>query len=158
MILKIFALVVLLLAVVVLVRLFMLGQVSQRAPDLGLVDGELRPCPGKPNCVSSRSRGRSHAISPIALDGPAERAMRLAGRVIESMPGGHVTTLDGRYLRAEFTSRLFGFVDDLELLWSEDEQVVHVRSASRVGNSDLGANRRRVELLRQRLVDSEQDD
>jgi len=63
-----------------------------------------------------------------------------------------VVTVDGPYLHAEFTSRLLHFVDDLELLYDPEAQSFEVRSASRVGTSDLGVNRRRVETLRQRLA------
>ena len=56
------------------------------------------------------------------------------------------------YLKAECTTMVFRFVDDLELLVDTDEEVIHVRSASRIGTWDLGVNRRRVESLRRRLI------
>jgi len=78
--------------------------------------------------------------------------MASAREAIEGMPGARIVTVDGPYLHAEFTSPLFRFVDDLELLWNGERQVLDVRSASRVGNSDLGVNRKRVEVLRRRLI------
>ena len=51
-------------------------------------------------------------------------------------------------MRAEFKSRFMGYVDDVEFLYDELENISHVRSASRVGYTDLGANRRRVEKIR----------
>jgi uncharacterized protein (DUF1499 family) len=56
------------------------------------------------------------------------------------------------YLHAECRSALFGFVDDLELHLRVSEGVIAVRSASRLGYSDLGVNRRRVEILRTSLI------
>lgn len=73
--------------------------------------------------------------------------MAQAVEAIASM-GGRIVASDSNYLRAEFSSRLFRFVDDLELLWNPVEGHFDLRSASRVGTSDLGANRRRVEMLR----------
>ena len=72
-------------------------------------------------------------------------------RILESMSRVRVTVATDTYLHAEFTSLLFRFVDDLELLVDDEAGVVHVRSATRIGASDLGANRRRVENLRRRL-------
>jgi len=111
-------------------------------------DGRLRPCPDKPNCVSSQSPHRSHRVDPIPFQGDPGEAMATVRAAVESMPGARVVTATDAWLHAEFTSRVFRFVDDLEALLDPDEGVIHVRSASRVGYSDLGANRRRVEALR----------
>ena len=132
-------------------RMVFLGMSSKSPPALGITDGHLTPCPRKPNCVSSRAKGRAHRIAPIAASGTPEYVMARAHDAISSMSGARITELEGGYLRAEFRSRLFRFVDDLELLWRPDDEHFDVRSASRVGNSDLGANRRRVEALRRRL-------
>ncbi|MGM0632486.1 MAG: DUF1499 domain-containing protein [Pseudomonadota bacterium] len=112
-------------------------------------DGQLRPCPDSPNCVSSFEEGERHAIDPLPVDLSAIRAL------IGEMNHADVVESDddGRYLRAEFTTRIIGFVDDVEFLYQPEEGVTHVRSASRVGYSDLGANRQRIERLRQQLND-----
>jgi uncharacterized protein (DUF1499 family) len=44
-----------------------------------------------------------------------------------------------------------GFVDDVEFLIEPNTQVIHVRSASRLGQSDLGVNRQRIEMIRAKL-------
>ena len=72
-------------------------------------------------------------------------------QILESMHRVRITEATSTYIHAEFTSLVFRFVDDLELLLDSEAGVIHVRSASRVGRSDLGANRRRVEDLRRRL-------
>jgi uncharacterized protein (DUF1499 family) len=84
-----------------------------------------------------------------------DEAMMRAREAIASTSGSRVVEIEGEYLRAEFTSRLFGFVDDLELLWNPAQEIFDVRSASRVGHGDLGANRRRVEALRERIESPE---
>jgi uncharacterized protein (DUF1499 family) len=110
--------------------------------------GRLQPCPDSPNCVSSLSSDPRHRVAPIVYTGSsAEARERLLG-VIRSMPRAHIRSHEGPRLRVEFTSAVFRFVDDVEFFIDEAEKVIHVRSASRVGYWDLGANRRRVEAIR----------
>lgn len=121
---------------------------SSRSPGTIVTEKErLSPCPRRPACVSSQENDPGRRVEPIVAPGPVEAALERAQRAIASMSGGRVVEVEGPYLRAEFTSRIFRFIDDLELLW-DPSGVFHVRSASRVGSSDLGANRRRVESLR----------
>lgn len=111
----------------------------------------LAPCPRTPNCVSSQAERAAQRVAPIAFQGSGERAMQDLRRVLESLPRVEILESDPTYIRAAFSSPVFRFVDDLELLVSEAEGVVHVRSASRLGHWDWGANRRRVETLRRRF-------
>ncbi|MEE4339731.1 DUF1499 domain-containing protein [Erythrobacter sp.] len=122
-----------------------LGQYSKRGSAPGRVNGALAPCPDSPNCVSSEA-GTAPARRTPPL--PLENWEVLPGAIAEM--GGTVTRQEADYIAAEFTSRTFGFVDDLELRRAED--AVHVRSASRVGHSDNGVNAARVEDLRARLA------
>lgn len=112
---------------------------------------ELKPCPSTFNCVSSQSTRSSQRIEPLVFHGPAGEAMKNLRSILDTMPRARIIESDRFYIHAVFTSRVFRFVDDLELLLVETEGVVHVRSASRVGHWDLGANRRRVETLRRHL-------
>jgi len=121
----------------------------RRPRRLGVVDGRLAPCSGSPNCVSSQSSGAPHEIEPIAFDGDPGVALGRLATLLEQMAGAVIVQRDERYLHAEFTSRILRFIDDLELWVDIRNRQVQVRSASRVGYSDLGANRRRVEALRQ---------
>jgi len=89
-------------------------------------DGRLRPCPDKPNCVSSQSPHRSHRVDPIPFQGDPGEAMATVRAAVESMPGARVVTATDAWLHAEFTSRVFRFVDDLEALLDPDEGVIHV--------------------------------
>jgi uncharacterized protein (DUF1499 family) len=135
-----------------LLRLVMLSWNSRPPTTLGTGAGRLAPCPQSPNCVSSRATDDAHLIEPLVVDGGQEAAVEIARHVIASMPRSRVVTVDGGYIHAEFKSRLFRFVDDLELLYDDQIPGFDVRSASRVGHSDLGVNRRRVESLRSRLA------
>lgn len=135
------------------VRFTTLGKQSQtRIPDtVGISNGRLHPCPDKPNCVSSQAdpSDQSHWIAPLQYQGaPSEAKSRLLSR-IRNTPGTTVVEETDTYFRVECRSRLFGFVDDFEVYFPSGEPgVIHVRSASRVGHSDLGVNRKRVESLR----------
>ena len=108
----------------------------------------LPPCPSTPNCVSSLADDEAQAVAPFPFTGPWEPVMDRLGTLLSAIPGSRVVEVDGPYLRATVTSRVLRFVDDLELLADPEASVVHVRSASRVGTWDLGANRHRVERLR----------
>lgn len=111
---------------------------------------QLAPCPDRPNCVSSLAEEASRRVEPLPLVGSGEESLARLREVVEEMRGATVDEVaDGR-LAARFRSRVFGFVDDLELVVDEAEGVVHVRSASRFGYSDMGANRKRVESIRRR--------
>lgn len=120
--------------------------------DLGVREGRLRPCPATPNCVSSDApRDDAHHVAPLALAQPAEEAWPAVRAAAAELPGARVASAQERYLHVECESRWLGFVDDLELHLRPDAGQVAVRSASRLGKSDLGVNRRRVETLRARL-------
>lgn len=117
-------------------------------------DGRLAPCPSSPNCVSSQAGDEVHRVAPIPFTGTAGAAIdRLAG-IVRSLPRASVITATETYLHAEFRSAVFRFVDDVEFLADEPAGVIQLRSASRVGSSDLGVNRKRVETIRARWGDS----
>lgn len=126
-----------------------LSLAARRPAGLGLHDGRLRPCPATPNCVCSCAEpGDDHAVAPLAFTGDADAAWVRLGEVLAEQPRTVVITETDAYRHVECTSLLFRFVDDLELHLDRAAKVIHVRSASRVGRSDLGANRRRVEAIR----------
>ena len=110
---------------------------------------KLRKCPGTPNCVNSSYPNTDEHIAPIAFQGQASEAIAKLQRIVGSMKRAKIATATDRYLHIEFTSFLFRFVDDLEILVDATESRLEVRSASRVGRSDFGVNRKRVEKMRQ---------
>lgn len=115
-------------------------------------DGPLAACPHRPNCVFSLAADATHHIEPLQYAGAAQHAREALIKVIESMPGGKVVQASSDYVRAEFTSARLKFVDDVEFLIPADTGVIQVRSASRVGFSDRGVNRARVEAIRAQLL------
>lgn len=115
---------------------------------LGVRDGVLAPCRRSPNCVSSRGTDPRHVIPPLQDLGGRDRTLERIRDVISALPGAKIIVEEPGYLHATFTTRAWRFVDDFEVLWSEEERCLHVRSASRVGRRDYGVNRRRVELIR----------
>jgi uncharacterized protein (DUF1499 family) len=126
-----------------------LASARSRPPGgLGVTGGRLAPCPDSPNCVSTRSERESQRMEPIAFTGDPVQALARLSAALEGMPRTTIVERGRDYLRAECTSALFRFVDDVEVLIDRQAQVVHFRSASRTGRSDLGVNRRRMERLR----------
>ncbi len=119
---------------------------GKRPDNLGVKAGKLAPCPNSPNCVSSQSEDTEHAIAPLPYTAIAD-----IKKVVEAMERTTIIEETENYLYAEFKSKLMGFVDDVEFHKDDINQVVHVRSASRLGQSDLGVNRKRVEMIRQQL-------
>ena len=110
--------------------------------------GRLASCPDSPNCVASDAADISHHVPHFAVVLPVNEAWRLVRETVKDMPRTKIVEITDNYLRAECTSAVFRFVDDLELELRPDERIIAVRSASRTGYSDFGVNRRRVERLR----------
>ena len=120
-------------------------------PYVGLHDGKLRKCPSKPNCVCSEGgQGEKHFIAPLIFSNSNASVQKMAAEVILQM-GGTIELESPAFLHATFQTPIFRFKDDFELRFSGEE--VQVRSASRVGYSDLGANRKRVLEFQNKLVD-----
>ena len=122
---------------------------GQRPNTLGVKEGQLSPCPGSPNCVVSQGNpDAEHAIDPLAYSGDTASALARLEAVITEMPRTAIIEKTDTYLYAEFTSPLMGYVDDVEFYLDPAASVIHVRSASRLGQSDLGVNRKRIEAIR----------
>ena len=136
-----------------------LGAFSGRQPtNLGVRDGRLKPPSTTPNSVSSQAglwaghpQREGAAIAPLALAGDGPATMARLARIVEGMDGARIVERRPDYLYVQFTSRLMRFVDDTEFWFDPTAGVVQVRSASRVGRSDLGVNRTRIETIRARL-------
>lgn len=127
-----------------------------RKAESSSVPSTLRPCPQDPNCVSSQATRASHRVDPFPCVGTCEETLARLRKLVELTPGVSIVASSSDYLRAEYRSMFLRFVDDLELLVDRKSRAIHVRSASRVGSWDLGANRRRVEDLRRRFAHLQQ--
>jgi uncharacterized protein (DUF1499 family) len=116
-----------------------------RRPDnLGVKNGRFAPCRRSPNCVSSQADpiDKEHYIAPIEFRG----SMQSLRAAIAELPLANIVAAEGDYLYAEFRTPILRFVDDVEFL--KAGELLHVRSASRLGRRDFKANRTRVEQLR----------
>lgn len=141
--------VVFIAAVLILLGGLILGNWFAGKPQgLGIHNGRLADCPDSPNCVCSQEDRDSHKIAPLKYEGDGKAAFARLTELVKTWPRARIITQTDQYLRAEFTTPILRFVDDVEFLLTEDEKVIHVRSASRVGHSDLGTNRKRVEDIR----------
>ena len=105
--------------------------------------GQFIDCPDKPNCVSSKSMFSAQMLSPLKYKGTKLEAKETLLKVLKSMPRTRVSTNTENFLHIEFTSKIFRFVDDVEFYFDKPE-MIHFRSASRVGHSDMGINRKRM--------------
>jgi uncharacterized protein (DUF1499 family) len=125
---------------------------GSRPKELGVHAGKLKPCPNKPNCVASQVEASdAHYIAPLAFSGSAGDALARINQIIAAMPRTQVVTEAPNYVYAEFKSKLMGYVDDVEFFADENERVIHVRSASRLGYRDFNINRERIEAIRQQF-------
>lgn len=111
----------------------------------------LKPCPAAPNCVFSKAGDATHRVEPFPFAGAAADALARVKAAALSFPRTRVVEEAPGYVHITFTSAVFRFVDDVEFETDEAAQLVHVRSASRVGRSDFGINRKRVEAIRAKL-------
>lgn len=141
--------------VVICIALVLTACVFRRQRDYALSDGRLKRCSFTPNCVSSERRSLPFIswVSPLAFDDSPTAAWKRAREAVEGL-GGNVQKDDGVYMWATFHSKVFRFVDDVELRMDEEHRVIHIRSASRLGITDFGVNPWRVWRLRARF-DSE---
>ena len=144
--------VVLGVAVLPAAALAVMARLAPRPKHLGRQsDGKLAPLPRTPNAVSSFSRETESHILPFEFSGDPAAAWSRLREVVATHPGLQIISEDPHYLHAEATSQLFRFVDDVEFLLNEATGRIELRSASRVGRSDLGVNRSRCEAIRERF-------
>ena len=109
------------------------------------------PCPDSPNSFSTQSTDKKRFIEPLQYAGSLADARQKLIDIQENKKRVRLLKVETDYIRAEFRSPIFQFIDDLELYFPPDQAIVHVKSASRNGYYDFGANRRRVEWSRAML-------
>lgn len=112
----------------------------------------LKECPNSPNCVSSQTDKQGHKVQAFSFVRDDAQVWSELERLLLSLSDVELVQKKEAYIHVTFTTPILRFVDDLELLLEKDKRLIHVRSASRVGYYDLGANRKRVEKLRQLFV------
>lgn len=112
----------------------------------GVVGNQLGTCLSSPNCVSTRNADEGHRIDPLHFEGDAASAKSKLNAVLQARSDTKLIEDSGNYVRVEFTTAIMRFVDDGEFLIQDGK--IDVRSGSRVGYSDLGKNRSRMEEIR----------
>ncbi|MEZ4679220.1 MAG: DUF1499 domain-containing protein [Caldilineaceae bacterium] len=118
------------------------------------ITGQFKPCPDSPNCVSTQAdpNDSEHYSAPFSYTGSTAEAQQKLLAVIEQLPRTTLVTVEATYLHVEFRSLIFRFVDDVEFYLDDATKTIHFRSASRLGYSDLGVNRKRMEEIRTRFA------
>jgi uncharacterized protein (DUF1499 family) len=141
-----------LLALLVLALLAIIGTVIAARivgppQQLGVRGGMLTPCPETPNCVATQGANPEQQMEPIPYDSSAEEAQERLRRIVSGMERSTILEERPGYLHVLFRSPTMGFPDDVEFLFDTEAQVIHFRAAARMGQSDMGANRARMEQI-----------
>jgi uncharacterized protein (DUF1499 family) len=109
----------------------------------------LAPCGSFPNCASSVNDSASSYVKPL----PSTQKQWLELKQWIGNQAGWVLMIDdANFLHVVVSTPTLGFKDDLQLLFINQQQLIHVRSSSRLGIGDMGVNAKRVEALRQQLT------
>ena len=114
---------------------------------IGITEGKFHPCPDSPNCVSTQSPNEKHKIVPIKYNTSLQEAKNKILKIIDSLKRTKIITDTENYIHIEFRTALFKFVDDVEFFFNDSEKLIHFRSAARLGYSDMGVNRKRMENI-----------
>ncbi len=118
-----------------------------------LLESKLMPCPNMPNCVVSQyANDKKHYREPFKLNVGRDKATTALKEIITEESNASLATVRENYLHAEYKIPLMGFIDDVEFYFPEDEKLIHYRSASRVGYSDLGVNKKRIKKIEKLLI------
>lgn len=123
------------------------GCSGERPDNLGVVNGQLAACPDSPNCVSTYATDAEHSIDPLVFTGEVAEAQARILSILEGMERITLITDEPGYVHVEARSRTFRFVDDVEFYFDQEAQLIHFRSASRLGHSDMGVNRNRMQEI-----------
>ena len=147
---KTIALLLLLAAVFLAFRLVMPSVGSKAVAGVKVKDGKssLADCPDTPNCQCSEASRQSQRVARLAISQNPANSIATLASIIEGMPGMTIVQSDEKYLYATATTRIMQYVDDIEFLLDEDTKSIQVRSASRLGRSDFGANAKRIDAIR----------
>lgn len=116
----------------------------------GIINNKFKPCPKTPNCVSTMALkdDKKHYITPISYNSSHEEAAEKIIQIINSLKGTTIIVKDLNYIHAIFSTKILRFKDDVEFYFDDSSKIIHFKSASRIGSSDLGTNRKRMEKIR----------
>ena len=137
---------------IVLLAFIFLMACAGSIPELGLNNDQFVACPQSPNCVSSQITDKKHFIQPIYFTGTRQETQSQLLQILQTLQRTNIIDIQDNYIRVEFASKIFRFIDDVEFYFpatKTDKTIIYFRSASRLGYSDLGANKKRIEQIRQ---------
>ena len=134
--------------IIIVCVFFIVGCTGTRPSSLGVHDGLLNPCPKKPNCVSSQEEDEKHYSESFSYDTEKSMAFNYLKEIVSAQKRTEIVSETSNYLHVEFKTAFFRFVDDVEFYFPDNTSIVHFRSASRLGYSDFGVNKKRIENIR----------
>ncbi len=116
----------------------------------GIINKKFKPCPKTPNCVSTMAPNddKKHYIGPISYDSSQKEAVEKLIQIINSLKGTKIKVKEINYLHVIFSTKLLRFKDDVEFYFDDSSKIIHFKSACRIGSSDFGTNRKRMEKIR----------
>lgn len=114
---------------------------------LGVKNGQFSPLAKKPNCVSTQTNNEAKKVQPLSYNGDAKEYIAKVAKVISSMNGADIKQQTDNYVYAVFTTKIMHFKDDVEIYLDDESKTLNFRSASRVGYSDLGVNKKRYDAF-----------
>ena len=114
-------------------------------------DQQLKPCPESPNCVSTQTQQKNKQMDPIPFALDIKNIIKIIKSVVASLPNTHLEKESINYLHYTFKSAIFRFTDDVEFLIDAKQKLIHFRSASRTGYSDMGVNKKRMTKIRKSI-------
>ncbi|MCZ2845930.1 MAG: DUF1499 domain-containing protein [Candidatus Bathyarchaeota archaeon] len=107
-------------------------------------------CPGTPNCISTMyPQDSNHFLPPLPFKESVEKSKEIIINILENYSGAEIIEQEDSFIYSQFTIPIFHFVDDVVFYFDQEAQIIHFRSSSRIGNWDLGVNRRRMKTISQ---------
>lgn len=122
--------------------------------NIGMTEGKLAPCPDSPNCVSTQSEEKGHAMKPLPYLQTREASREKILSILKDMKRTEIVKLTDSYIHVECRTALLHFTDDVAFFLDDTTRVVHFRSASRVGYYDFGLNRRRMKRISEKYLEA----
>ncbi|MEM9940772.1 MAG: DUF1499 domain-containing protein [Planctomycetota bacterium] len=142
---------VILIPIIGVLAMITISMTATQPADIGFRAGRLAELPKSPNCVSTQTSQADKKMDPIPMTASLAQTIDKIKSAAGEMPRSKLVREESNYLHFEFTSLIFRFVDDVEFLIDEQNSLIHFRSASRVGHSDLGVNRKRMKQFCEKI-------
>lgn len=127
---------------------------TKKPKNVGITNGKFNPCPSSPNCVSTQSIDEKHKMDPIKFEDSLKEARSKIINIIKSLKRSKIIVETEKYLHIEFRTAVWRFVDDVEFYFDDIEKIIHFRSAARLGYSDMGVNRKRMENIKKSFTNT----